>query len=218
MSFIALVHEDQITLATNKLVFSAQEVGAFDAVADAATQLATLFDEYEERIQQATRKGYEEGFNKGRDEGKLAAREEVAEQLIELARKADQQRQVLRAGIIDMSILAVHKIAGNVGASEMVASMALNAASELVVSEPLTLHVHPSVVDTVKSRLDEAPPVNKSKHLHVEIQADDALTPFDCILVSEHGETVASLDVQLRCLEESWREKLTDSDSKLALK
>ena len=218
MSFISLVHEDQITLATDKLVFSAQEMGTFDTMTEVAARLATLFDEYEERIQQASRKGYEEGFNKGREEGKVVARKEAAEQLIKLAEKADQQRQAMRAGIVDMSILAVHKIAGDVGASEMVASIALNAANELVVSEPLVLHVHPSVVDTVKSRLAEAPPMNKGKHLHIEIQVDDELAPFDCILVSEHGETVASLDEQLRCLEESWREKLNNSGSQLALK
>ncbi len=218
MSFISLVHEDQITLATNKLVFSAQEMGAFDTAAETATQLKKLFDEYEERVQQASKKGYEEGFNRGRDEGRLAARKEVAAQLREISVKYEKQRGAMRDGIIKLAILAVHKIAGKVGASEMVASMALNAASELVVSEPLTLHVHPSVADTVKSRLAEAPPINQGKQLPVEIKTNDALTPFDCILVSEHGETVASLDEQLRCLEGSWREKLTDSNNKPALK
>jgi flagellar biosynthesis/type III secretory pathway protein FliH len=218
MSFISLVHEDQITLATNKLVFSAQEMGAIDTAAETATQLAKLFDEYDERIQQASRKGYEDGFNSGQDEGKLAARKEVAAQLCEMSVKVEEQRRVMRDGIIKLAILAVHKIAGKVGAPEMVASMALSAANELVVSEPLTLHVHPSVVDTVKSCLAEAPPINQGKHLPVEIKTDDALTPFDCILVSEHGETVASLDEQLRCLEGSWREKLTDSDNKPAVK
>jgi len=215
VSFVTLVHKPQITLATNKLVFSAQELGAIDSVTETATQLAELFNDYEERIEREARNGYDEGFRKGQDEGRLAAQKKVAAQLLELGIKAEEQRQVMRDSVVELTLLAVHKIAGKIGAPEMVASMALNAVNDLVVSESFTLRVHPSVVDTVRSRLA---PIDQSKHPYVEVQTDDTLTPFDCILVSERGETIASLDEQLGCLERSWRERLSDSENSPRLK
>jgi len=212
MSFISLVRDRHITLATDQLVYSPQEVNAIESVAKVGATLSELFNEENERVQQAIQKGhaegYEEGFNVGKEEGQRATVKEMTEQLLAMAEKAEEQRRVMRGAIIELAILAVRKIAGEIGASEAVSAMAERAANELAASEALVLRVHPSVVEDVRTHLAKVLAKPQDKGLVIDIKPDEALDPFGCVLVSEQGEVIASLDEQLLCLEKSWRESL----------
>jgi len=79
--------------------------------------------------------------------------------------------------------------------------MAETAARELLTGDTLAILVHPSVLDSVRQRLHHTQQDFSDPVCRIEIRSDDSLKPFDCLLETEFGTTVASLDEQLACLE-----------------
>ncbi len=201
MTFVALIGDSSVSLATDELVLKAEDVQALTHAVDAGHRLTLLLEESEERLALTRLAAFDEGHAAGKAAGLLAARDDVAAELTAMAREAHRQRMALQGSVARLAIQVVRKLAGEVGAPEMVAGLAHTAASDLLPGAALTLWVHSSVVDTVRARLDAARSAHSGNPLHVEIRADDALGLFDCTLDTACGTTIAGLDAQLKRLE-----------------
>lgn len=198
MTFVALVRDTSISLVTDEQVLAAADVQALASAVDMGCRLTQLLEQSKQAITSARQDAFEKGHAAGKAAGLLAARDDVAAELTSLAVEAQRQRMALQGSVARLAIQVVRKLAGEVGAPEMVAGLVQTAAADLSPGVSLTLRVYPSVVDAVRTRLDTAP---SGKPLHVEVHADDTLNPFDCILDTACGTTIAGLDAQLKRLE-----------------
>lgn len=204
MTFVALIRDASVNLATDQLVLRAEEVQALTHAVDIGQRLARLLAESEQRLAVVRQVACDEGHAAGKEAGLLAARDEVATELTAMASAAHHQRLALQGSVTRLAIQVVRKLAGEVGASEMVAGLAQTAAADLLSGVSLTLRVHPSVVDAVRVRMDiyaATRAAHPGRLLHVEIRADAVLDPFDCILDTALGTTIAGLEDQLKRLE-----------------
>lgn len=201
MTFVALVRDTSVSLATDEQVLAAADVQALASAVDMGRRLTQLLEQSEQAIASARQDAFEKGHAAGKAAGLLAARDDVAAELTSLAVEAQRQRMALQGSVARLAIQVVRKLAGEVGAPEMVAGLAQTAAADLLPGVSLTLRVYPSAVDAVRTRLDTARSASSGKPLHVEVHADDTLNPFDCILDTACGTTIAGLDAQLARLE-----------------
>jgi flagellar biosynthesis/type III secretory pathway protein FliH len=198
MTFVALVRDPSVSFATDQLILRAEEVQTLASAVDIGQRLVRLLAESEQQLALARQVAVDEGHVVGKEAGLLAARDEVAARLTAMALAAHHQRLALQGSMARLAIQVVRKLAGEIGAPEMVAGLAQTAAADLLPETSLTLRVHPSVVDAVSARMGAA---HAGKSLHVEVRADDALDLFDCILDTAFGTTIAGLEDQLKCLE-----------------
>ncbi len=201
MTFIALVRDTSVSLATDEQVLAAEDVQALASAVEVGRRLAQLLEQSGQAIAAARRDAFEKGHAAGKAAGLLAARDEVAAELTGMAVEAQRQRMALQGAVARLAIQVVRKLAGEVGAPEMVAGLAQTAAADLLPAVSLTLRVSPPVVETVRARLDAAQSTQSGKPLHVEVRADETLSPFDCVLDTTCGTTIAGLDAQLARLE-----------------
>ncbi len=225
MSFVTLINEEKLSFSTDQLIIPAQNVALFNDVLDANKNLTKILYEFEQRVEDAEKKGFEAGFEKGRQDGMDFSRREIAEQLTSIAIRSQRQQQSMKDSIVKLAMQIVRRIADNFGAQEVVATLAKKAVEDLVASDFLVLYVHPSVIDKVKARLNcgllneikgsvennkvETSYSSSNKIPYVDIRTDDDLSPFDCQINTEFGTTIAGLDYQLECLTELIQENIT---------
>lgn len=203
MTFFALIRNAHVNLATNKLVLPAEDVATFLNTIELGNELKRLVEESAESIKLQEQRGFEVGYEEGKTEGKVAAQKELAEKLMSLSRSAAYHRENLRASVVKLAIQVVRKVAGEIGAPEVVAGLADVAAKELVPDVSLCVRVHPAAVDKVSAQLEISLSNNAGQPVYFDVRADESLDQFDCIIDTPFGSTIASLEDQLNRLEAS---------------
>jgi len=216
VSFIALVHEKEISLNTNEIVFSSEKVGALVDVLETSEHLKDTLKYHEKRVKYAEEAGFSSGFEKGQEEGRAAARQELAEEMTALAFKSKQQQHNMKQSVIKLVMQVVRKVAVTFGPDKVIAAIARKAVDDLLANDFLIIYVNPSVKDAVDARLTESindenslqadhflhkKIINGKKSPHIDIRTDEGLSVFECQIHTEFGITIASLDHQLKCLE-----------------
>lgn len=198
---ISLIKNKELTLLTDEPVIAAADVLHVETLSDAGTQFAEMLEKLQTQVEQAEKKGFEKGFEFGRIKGQEKAAEEASQHLLMLTQQAADQKLVLQSSVAQLALQVVSKIAESIGAADTVAAIAETASRDLIVDEALTVYVHPSVLVSVEQRFQQMQDNSDDMRYRVEIRGDDNLKDFDCLLETEFGTTVASLDQQLACLE-----------------
>lgn len=200
MTYLTLIHDPNTCVASNQLVIPAAELTTAQNAIDLGDKLESLLSEEQSRIDSAVRDGYQDGFQRGKEEGFQHKLDELSGRLSELTVLIDQRHCDLQDSVARIAIQVVRKIAAEVGAREMVFSLAETAAKELVPGETLVVEVSPGMQDEVAEHL--ASPASKTtRHTYLEVRVNHNLEPFDCVLKTEHGSVIAGLNAQLENLE-----------------
>jgi flagellar biosynthesis/type III secretory pathway protein FliH len=204
MSYYALFACDEAAVGTGRRVFAP---GELQQLQDAQALLAALQrqrEQAEARQAAAFDKARREGAAAGLAEGRLAARRELAQAQLDLAARAQREREALRrqteATVAMLALEVVRKLAGEIDGAELVAGLARTALQQLVEDEPVTLVVNPKMAARVRERCV----AGGARWPQVVVEEDPALKPFDCRLVTRAGTTLAGLDAQLRRIEAMW--------------
>lgn len=199
MALISFLSTEKLTLATQKLVYEPDEIDSLSNVIDQANRLEDLYSQEIEKIESATREGYDSGYEKGQAEGYEAALEHIAVKLVVLAKEANAAREALEENAGSLAIKIVEKIASDIGPRETIAALAKSAAAEMLPREPVVLRVHPDKHDYMTNHvLDSA---GESSRI-IEVISDPALAVNDCVLETEFGQIKADLKTQLKVLKE----------------
>lgn len=198
MSLITFINSDRVTLASNKLVYEAEEVNSLTEVLDQADLLQELFDAEKEKIESAVKAGHDAGFEQGQTEGYEAALEHIAVKLVVLAKEANAARDELESSAGNIAVKIVQKIAADLGSEKTIAALAKSAAKEFVQREQLVLRVHPDNLSYMRENVLK--PDNQSARF-VDVVSDSELTQDDCVLETEFGRVKADLQTQLKVLQ-----------------
>lgn len=138
--------------------------------------------------------GHAEGFAAGYEEGRALAAREAAETVARLHGEMEAAREQLRAATGRLALDVVRRIAVELGPEATLAALAERAVRDVLPDAPITVHVAPASVGAVTTRLW---PIGAT----IEVQADETLTPGDCIIETAAGRSHAGLEVQLAALE-----------------
>jgi flagellar biosynthesis/type III secretory pathway protein FliH len=205
MSYVALFDTGDLHVATTRRVFAPEELQSLHDAQALVQALQAQRELAEARQAAAVDKARREGHAAGFAAGESAARRQLAQTQIELAARAQRERESLRrqteATVAMLALEVVRKLAGELDVAELVAGLARNAVQQLIEDEPVTLVVHPAVARRVRERCAAAA---EGRWLQVQVDDDASLKPFDCRLVTRAGTTYAGLDAQLKRLEAVW--------------
>lgn len=169
---------------------AARVESAAEMVALAQARLAVV-ESYRTAQGQA---GHAEGFTAGYEEGRALAAREAAETVARLHGEMEAVREQLRAATGRLALDVVRRIAVELGPEATLAALAERAVRDVLPDAPITVHVAPASVGAVTTRLW---PIGAT----IEVQADETLTPGDCIIETAAGRSHAGLEVQLAALE-----------------
>jgi len=202
MNLVTLIHEEQLTLASGKLVYSAEETGALISAVNTAESLAKAHASASERIDNAVEEGRKQGYSEGHEAGLQEGREQVSQQLASLSAQHQQELEQLREQSTQMALQIVRKVAAQIAPDEKLSALASVAARECGPDEAISLHIHPNHCGDVQSRLESAAEHDTALRL-VSLVPDDTLDEDGCVLETRYGSVVADLETQLRVIQQN---------------
>lgn len=197
MSAFLLLHADRATtLLADDPIVSAKDVtrlGSATALLGAATMLRDDAQGARDATLAAARA---EGFAAGHVEGRAAGEVSIREELLRLAQEDAVRAGAQRADLAKLALEVVRRIAGTIGAPDVIAGIAAQAAAHVAPETAATVRVHSDAVVATTRRL--------AGLRHITVEADDTLAPDDCVLATPLGRMHAGLDTQIAQLERAW--------------
>lgn len=197
MSNFLLLHADRAaTLLADDPIVSAEDVTRLDSATALLGAAAMLRDDAQEARNAVLATARAEGFAAGHAEGLAAGEASIREELLRLAQDDAGRAAAQRADLAKLALEVVRRIAGTIGAPDMIAGIAAQAAAQVAPETAASVRVHPDAVAATTQRL--------AGLRHITVEADDSLAPNDCVLVTPLGRTHAGLDTQIAQLERAW--------------
>jgi len=199
MNLLTLIHEQNLTLLSAKLVYSAAETGALQSVTATAESLAREHACASERILRATEEGRKQGYREGHAAGLLEGRGRICEQLLQMSEQYQNEVDLQRSQATKMALQIVRKVAAGIAPDEKLAALASVAAKECADDESISLRIHPAHSDNVRVRLKNTSDCSVARL--VSVVADETLDEDGCVLETRYGSVVADLETQLRVIQ-----------------
>jgi type III secretion protein L len=205
MSFIRILRPTS-ALATadpQQLVLSPEEVQAWQD----AQQLLAAARQEAERIRAEAVQAYEDEKQRGYEEGQAMARMDEAERLIENATRTVDYFAGIEQKIVALVMNAVRRIMADFDDTTRVLSVVQSGLSVMRNQKQLTLRLSPHHAATVRERaqelLERFPGVGM-----MDIVPDSRLKGDAAILESEMGVVEASVELQLKAIEQGFTKLL----------
>jgi type III secretion protein L len=154
------------------------------------------------RIVDSAQAEFDRQSTAGYEDGMTAGRMEMAERMIDSVSKTVNYVSGLERSVVDIVMKALRKILGDMPDRERVAQVVRSALSVARNQRNVAVRVHPDDADHVRSQLAEITKPYPGVHF-LECTPDARLQRGACILESEVGVIDASLDVQLKAIENS---------------
>ena len=205
MSFIRILRPDGLLPSTDpqQLVFSPEQVQAWQD----AQQLLAQARQEAERIRAEAVQAYEDEKQRGYDEGVAMARMDEAERLIENATRTVDYFAGIEQKIVALVMNAVRRIMADFDDTTRVLAVVQSGLSVMRNQKQLTLRLSPEHAATVRDRaqhlLERFPGVGM-----MDIVPDSRLKGDAAILESEMGVVEASVDLQLKAIEQGFTKLL----------
>jgi len=203
---LSIFNKNGTTLATDQLVYSAEELGSVETVlakiAQLDEKLAQANSEIEKAKAEAMALGEQQGFKKGR----AIARRKISIALLTSQREVTQQQNRMHEASVQLALEIVRRIGLTCSSSETLVSLAMHSARELEPNEKASLCVHPDMEEAVRARLKHVP--DEDVLWLLDVVPDDSLNPDDCFLKTAHGSLFVGLESQLRVIERSLHENI----------
>ena len=211
--------DTSVSLASTRRVFGAAEVPllreAGEVLGQVHARAAAQAQQINAALEAAQRRGYDQGVARGLE----AARDDVAQQLLDLERNARIVADDLRGQIAVLALAAVQKMLGDVPFAQGLVAASAQAARGVLPDERVTLHVHPSRVAEVRAHLAASsraasPPMARDGAPHAasahalpadtDVAPDPLLGTGDGRLETAHGSIQVGLETQLARLARAW--------------
>ena len=199
MSLLTLFNSHGDLVATDQLVFPAEDIEPLNDLLSTISALNKKLSTASESINQQGTSARKEGFAAGLKKGRHVARLKMSRALLALEKEQVAYRKVQHEKSINLAIEIVRKIGLQEPTQECIAALALKSAEELNTDEKASLCVHPDLLDKAVNRIQQL----RSVDWLLRVEADESLAPDDCILRTEFGVLRIGLESQLRVIERS---------------
>lgn len=169
-------------------------LAAQDIIEQARSEARRILADAETKSLERQQEGYEEGL--------LAGRMEMAEKMVDSVGRAVEYVSGLEQTVVDIVLKALRKILGEMDDKERVVQVIRSALAVARNQRNILVRVCPAEADPIRSRVQEITrPYPGIQFL--EVVGDARLSPGACLLESEVGVIDASIDVQLKAIENS---------------
>lgn len=203
MSMLSLVNSDSISVATDQLVFTADEIGSLKTVLEKAVDIEAASTDVDVRISKAVEEAVARGEQQGLKKGRAIARRKISLALLASQREIANARASMCDTSVSLALEIVRRIGLNANKAELLVELATAAANDLEPNVKATLSVHPTQVIEVRNRLDASP--SEDLDWLLDVLPDAMLNEDDCVLKTTHGSLHVGLESQLRVIERSFQ-------------
>ncbi len=196
--------EGSIRPAAGTKLLKAEEYGLLleaDALLAAAKKQA---EEMEQKAREAYEQKREEGYRDGMEEGKL----EHAEKMMETILSSVEFIEGIEDTLVSVVNQAIRKIIGDMDDKERIVRIVRTALNTVRGQQKVTVRVAPADEAAVSEALAAMTAGSSSGSAFLTIMADARLPRDSCILESELGVVDASLETQLKALENAFHSKI----------
>lgn len=196
-----LLKKKSFEVESPESVVKAEDVAALvkaEAIIAAAEEEAKVIaDQAKKDHESEKRRGYEDGLAEGRAE--------ILKKKLELIEESVKYMQTVESEISELVIKALKKCLSEIGDTEVVTQIVKKSMRSIVRNQrEITIKVAPAMVESVKkwseTILGEFPTLT-----FVEVVEDPRLSETACVVDTAAGSVEASVEGQLRALEESFR-------------
>ncbi len=201
MARILVLNPGDFQLAPDTRVIKAHEYAELqdaEKIIEAAQQQA-------EQIVQRANEVYEEQKKKGYEEGIQSARIDQADQMFKMVSRSVEYLAGLEGKLASILISGVRRILGEFDDQKMVISLVKNALQHVRHEKSVTVRVPPTQFTAVQAKTSEILADYRGVGF-IDVVADERLKTGDCIIESELGVIDASIDIQLKALEQRIRQ------------
>ena len=195
--------EDSVRPAAGSKIIKAEEYGLFleaDALLAAARDKSALM---QKKAEEAYAQKKEEGYRDGIEEGKM----EHAEKMMETILSSVEFIEGIEDTLVSVVNQAIRKIIGEMDDKERIVRIVRNSLNTVRGQQRVTVRVAPADEEAVTQAL-AAMTAGSSGTAFLTIVADARLPRDSCILESELGVVDASLETQLKALENAFHSKI----------
>lgn len=196
--------EGSIRPAAGTKLLKAEEYGLLleaNALLSAARKQA---EETEQKAREAYEQKREEGYRDGMEEGKL----EHAEKMMETILSSVEFIEGIEDTLVSVVNQAIRKIIGDMDDKERIVRIVRTALNTVRGQQKVTVRVAPADEAAVSEALAAMTAGSSSGSAFLTIMADARLPRDSCILESELGVVDASLETQLKALENAFHSKI----------
>jgi len=186
----------------------AEEAGgvatAAEIVAAAEAEAARILDEAKATYESEKKRGYDDGIAEGKAE--------MLMQKIDLVDESVRYMASVEKTVCDLVMKALRKCVAELGDEDLVSQIVKKAMQAVVRNQrQIRIRVNSEMVETVRCRvqqmMSEFPTLS-----FVDVAEDAHLSPTACIVETEAGIVEASVEGQLRALENSIRQSFSKDD------
>jgi type III secretion protein L len=160
----------------------------------ARAEAQRIVDSAQAEFDRRSAEGYEDGMNAGRME--------IAERMLDSVTKTVNYVSSLEKSVVDIVMKALRKILGDMPDRDRVAQVVKSALAVARTQRTVTVRVHPEDADHVRSQITLITKPYPAVQF-LEVTADNRLQRGSCLLESEIGVVDASLEIQLKAIENS---------------
>lgn len=196
--------EGSVRPAAGTKILKAEEYGLLleaDALLAAARKQA---GDMEKKAQEAYEQKREEGYRDGMEEGKL----EHAEKMMETILSSVEFIEGIEDTLVSVVNQAIRKIIGDMDDKERIVHIVRTALNTVRGQQKVTVRVAPADEAAVSEALAAMTAGSSTGSAFLTIMADARLPRDSCILESELGVVDASLETQLKALENAFHSKI----------
>ena len=199
-----LVNKPNFQVVSDRRLVKATDVAtvrtAEDIIAAAEAEAARIREEAKAAFEAEKKRGYETGLQNGKME--------IAMQKLDLVDQSVSFMENVESKMADVVLKALKSFVTEVGDKEMVIQIVRKTMSAVIRTQrQVTLKVAPEMVSVVKSRINELR-VDYPTVESMDVVEDSRLTGAACILETEAGVADASVDTQLKAIENSLKRHL----------
>lgn len=195
---------DAVTPAAGTRVLKASEASLLleaQTLLDAARERAAEMDR---EAQAAYERRREEGYRDGREEGRL----EHAEKVLETVLSSVEYIEGIESTLVRVVSEAIRKVIGEVDENERIVRIVRNALTTVRNQQRVLIRVAPADEKPVREALAAMLTAVPGSTSFVDVVGDARLERGACLLESELGVVDASLETQLKALENAFRAKI----------
>ena len=197
MSYQLTLYQDAFSsLVTTSRVVTPQDV---TPLRDSLALLCTVqqwMDNRRQAIDAAERDAQERGYRAGYEAGQAQALEasahELTRSLQDISVQLAQQRDELRAALVQLASGLVRCMAAELAPEQVVTALAVRAFEQVVPAQPVRLRLPPSLLESVRFELSQ-----RDLPLPVQCLPDSSLAGLTCVVESHAGALLAGLDDML---------------------
>jgi len=190
MSLVSLFSDERGFLASDQLVYTAEELLQVQEAATMAAELASAIKEQTQINVAAKSAGFSAGYEEGKQQASAEAAQELQRNILELQRAYQRDVSAQKAACATLAIDIVRKIAGQVAPADWLYAEANTAAAELVDRTGLVLRVHSSQYDNLSKRV-------AGDNLFDRVVADESVAPDACSIDTRYGKIDVDIETQI---------------------